>query len=181
VKEDLNFKKMAEQAMNRVKAVDIELKDKLVSVNRVTKVTKGGRTFSFSAIIVVGDENGIVGHGLGKAKEITEAIAKGIDDAKKNLIKVPILRGTVPHTQKGKFGGAQVLLKPATPGTGVIAGGAMRAVLESVGVHNVLAKSQGSSNPHNVVKATIDALSKMRDAIAVAKQRGISMDKVFNG
>jgi small subunit ribosomal protein S5 len=181
VKEDLNFKKMAEQAMNRVKAVDIELKDKLVSVNRVTKVTKGGRTFSFSAIIVVGDEKGIVGHGLGKAKEITEAIAKGIDDAKKNLIKVPILRGTVPHTQKGKFGGAQVLLKPATPGTGVIAGGAMRAVLESVGVHNVLAKSQGSSNPHNVVKATIDALSKMRDAIAVAKQRGISMDKVFNG
>jgi small subunit ribosomal protein S5 len=181
VKEDLNFKKMAEQAMNRVKAVDIELKDKLVSVNRVTKVTKGGRTFSFSAIIVVGDENGIVGHGLGKAKEITEAIAKGIDDAKKNLIKVPIIRGTVPHTQKGKFGGAQVLLKPATPGTGVIAGGAMRAVLESVGVHNVLAKSQGSSNPHNVVKATIDALSKMRDAIAVAKQRGISMDKVFNG
>ena len=172
---------MAEQAMNRVKAVDIELKDKLVSVNRVTKVTKGGRTFSFSAIIVVGDENGIVGHGLGKAKEITEAIAKGIDDAKKNLIKVPILRGTVPHTQKGKFGDAQVLLKPATPGTGVIAGGAMRAVLESVGVHNVLAKSQGSSNPHNVVKATIDALSKMRDAIAVAKQRGISMDKVFNG
>ena len=181
VKEDLNFKKMAEQAMNRVKAVDIELKDKLVSVNRVTKVTKGGRTFSFSAIIVVGDENGIVGHGLGKAKEITEAIAKGIDDAKKNLIKVPIFRGTVPLTQKGKFGGAQVLLKPATPGTGVIAGGAMRAVLESVGVHNVLAKSQGSSNPHNVVKATIDALSKMRDAIAVAKQRGISMDKVFNG
>jgi small subunit ribosomal protein S5 len=181
VKEDLNFKKMAEQAMNRVKAVDVELKDKLVSVNRVTKVTKGGRTFSFSAIIVVGDENGIVGHGLGKAKEITEAIAKGIDDAKKNLIKVPILRGTVPHTQKGKFGGAQVLLKPATPGTGVIAGGAMRAVLESVGIHNVLAKSQGSSNPHNVVKATIDALSKMRDAIAVAKQRGISMDKVFNG
>ena len=172
---------MAEQAMNRVKAVDIELKDKLVSVNRVTKVTKGGRTFSFSAIIVVGDENGIVGHGLGKAKEITEAIAKGIDDAKKNLIKVPILRGTVPHTQNGKFGGAQVLLKPATPGTGVIAGGAMRAVLESVGVHNVLAKSQGSSNPHNVVKATMDALMKMRDAATVAQTRGISMEKVFNG
>jgi small subunit ribosomal protein S5 len=181
VKEDLNFKKMAEQAMNRVKAVDIELKDKLVSVNRVTKVTKGGRTFSFSAIIVVGDENGIVGHGLGKAKEITEAIAKGIDDAKKNLIKVPILRGTVPHTQKGKFGGAEVLLKPATPGTGVIAGGAMRAVLESVGVHNVLAKSQGSSNPHNVIKATMDALTQMRDAVTVARQRGISLDKVFNG
>jgi len=167
--------------MNRVKSADIELKDKLVAVNRVTKVTKGGRTFSFSAIVVVGDEHGIVGHGLGKAKEVTEAITKGIDDAKKNLIKVPILKGTVPHPQKGKFGGAEVLLKPATNGTGVIAGGAMRAVLESVGVHNVLAKSQGSSNPHNVVKATIDALSKMRDAVAVAKQRGISLDKVFNG
>jgi small subunit ribosomal protein S5 len=172
---------MAAQVLNRVKSADIELKDKLVAVNRVTKVTKGGRTFSFSAIVVVGDENGTVGHGLGKAKEVTEAITKGIDDAKKNLIRVPILKGTVPHPQKGKFGGAEVLLKPATNGTGVIAGGAMRAVLESVGVHNVLAKSQGSSNPHNVVKATIDALSKMRDAVAVAKQRGISLDKVFNG
>jgi small subunit ribosomal protein S5 len=172
---------MAAQIVNRVKSADIELKDKLVAVNRVTKVTKGGRTFSFSAIVVVGDENGVVGHGLGKAKEVTEAITKGIDDAKKNLIKVPILRGTVPHEQKGKFGGAEVFLKPATEGTGVIAGGAMRAVLESVGVHNVLAKSQGSSNPHNVVKATIDALSNMRDAVAVARQRGISLDKVFNG
>jgi small subunit ribosomal protein S5 len=172
---------MAAQVMNRVKSADLELKDKLVAVNRVTKVTKGGRTFSFSAIVVVGDENGIVGHGLGKAKEVTEAITKGIDDAKKNLIKVPILKGTVPHPQKGKFGGAEVFLKPATVGTGVIAGGAMRAVLESVGIHNVLAKSQGSSNPHNVVKATIDALSHMRDAVAVAKQRGISIDKVFNG
>jgi len=133
---------MAAQIMNRVKAADIELKDKLVAINRVTKVTKGGRTFSFSAIVVVGDENGIVGHGLGKAKEVVEAITKGIDDAKKNLIKVPIARGTVPHTQKGKFGGARVLLKPASDGTGVIAGGAMRAVLESVGVSNVLAKSQ---------------------------------------
>jgi small subunit ribosomal protein S5 len=171
---------MAAQTINRVKSADIELKDKLVAVNRVTKVTKGGRTFSFSAIVVVGDENGVVGHGLGKAKEVTEAITKGIDDAKKNLIKVPILRGTVPHEQKGKFGGAEVLLKPAPEGTGVIAGGALRAVLESVGVHNVLAKSQGSSNPHNVVKATIDALSKMRDAIAVARQRGITLDKVYN-
>jgi small subunit ribosomal protein S5 len=169
------------QVLNRVKPSDIELKDKLVSVNRVTKVTKGGRNFTFSAIIVVGDENGIVGHGLGKAKEITEAITKGIEDAKKNLIKVPILKGTVPHTQKGKFGGAEVLLKPASEGTGVIAGGAMRSVLESVGVHNVLAKSQGSSNPHNVVKATMDALSQMRDAVAVAKQRGISVNQVFNG
>lgn len=172
---------MAAQTVNRVKSVDIELKDKLVAVNRVTKVTKGGRTFSFSAIVVVGDEHGVVGHGLGKAKEVTEAITKGIDDAKKNLIKVPILRGTVPHEQKGKYGGAEVFLKPATEGTGVIAGGAMRAVLESVGVHNVLAKSQGSSNPHNVVKATIDALAQMRDAVAVARQRGISLDKVFNG
>jgi small subunit ribosomal protein S5 len=172
---------MAAQIVNRVKSADIELKDKLVAVNRVTKVTKGGRTFSFSAIVVVGDENGVVGHGLGKAKEVTEAITKGIDDAKKNLIKVPILRGTVPHEQKGKFGGAEVFLKPATEGTGVIAGGAMRAVLESVGVHNVLAKSQGSSNPHNVVKATMDALSNMRDAVAVARQRGIDLDKVFNG
>ncbi|MDG1427256.1 MAG: 30S ribosomal protein S5 [Crocinitomicaceae bacterium] len=166
---------------NRVKSVDIELKDKLVSINRVTKVTKGGRTFSFSAIVVVGDENGIVGHGLGKAKEVTEAISKGIDDAKKNLIRVPILHGTVPHLQKGKFSGARVLLRPASEGTGVIAGGAMRAVLESVGIHNVLAKSQGSSNPHNVVKATMDALAQMRDAVAVAKQRGVDLDKVFNG
>lgn len=172
---------MATQVMNRVKSSDIELKDKLVAVNRVTKVTKGGRTFSFSAIVVVGDEHGIVGHGLGKAKEVTEAITKGIDDAKKNLIKVPILKGTVPHTQKGKFSGASVLLKPAVEGTGVIAGGAMRAVLESVGVRNVLAKSQGSSNPHNVVKATINALAAMRDANTVARQRGISLDKVFNG
>lgn len=169
------------QVLNKVKPSDIELKDKLVAVNRVTKVTKGGRNFTFSAIIVVGDENGIVGHGLGKAKEITEAITKGIEDAKKNLIKVPILKGTVPHYQKGRYSGAEVLLKPAAEGTGVIAGGAMRAVLESVGVHNVLAKSQGSSNPHNVVKATIDALSQMRDAVTVARQRGITVDKVFNG
>ena len=172
---------MAAKVNNRVKTSDLELKDKLVGINRVTKVTKGGRTFSFSAIVVVGDENGIVGHGLGKAKEVTEAIAKGIDDAKKNLIRVQIINDTVPHTQKGKYGGARVLLKPASNGTGVIAGGAMRAVLESVGIHNVLAKSQGSSNPHNVVKATVDALSQMRDAVAVAKQRGITMDQVFNG
>ena len=123
----------------------------------------------------------MVGHVLGKSKYVTQAITKVIDVAKKNLIRVPILKGTVPHQQKGKFGGAQVYLKPATNGTGVIAGGAMRAVLESVGIHNVLAKSQGSSNPHNVVKATIDALAQMRDAVAVAKQRGISLDKVFNG
>lgn len=172
---------MSAENIKRVKTSDIELKDKLVAINRVTKVTKGGRTFSFSAIVVVGNENGVVGHGLGKAKEVTEAIAKGIEDAKKNLVKVPIVRGTVPHAQYGKYGGALVFLKPASSGTGVIAGGAMRAVLESVGVHDVLAKSQGSSNPHNVVKATMDALSKLRDAYTVAAHRGVSLDKVFNG
>ena len=165
----------------QIRATDIELKDRLVALNRVTKVTKGGRTFSFSAIVVVGNEDGVVGHGLGKAKEVVEAISKGVDDAKKNLVKVPIIHGTVPHVQKGKYAGARVLLKPAAHGTGVIAGGAMRAVLESAGVTDILAKSQGSSNPHNVVKATFDALHQMRDAVQVAQDRGISMEKVFNG
>ncbi|HTO38623.1 MAG TPA: 30S ribosomal protein S5 [Brumimicrobium sp.] len=172
---------MAAKINNRVKPADLELVDKLVAVNRVTKVTKGGRTFSFSATVVVGNGNGIVGYGLGKANEVTEAIAKAIEDGKKNLIQVPIINKTIPHTQRGKFSGARVFLKPATDGTGVIAGGSMRAVLESAGVHNVLAKSQGSSNPINVVKATFDALSQLRDAAAVARQRGISMDQVFNG
>lgn len=165
----------------RVKSSEIELKDRLVAVNRVTKVTKGGRAFGFAAIVVVGDEKGVVGYGLGKAKEVSDAVAKGIDDAKKNLVKVTLSKATVPHEQIGKFGGALVLLKPAAPGTGVIAGGAMRAVLESVGIHDVLAKSKGSSNPHNVVKATIDALVQMRDAIAVGEQRGVGLSKVFNG
>jgi small subunit ribosomal protein S5 len=172
---------MANANIKRVRSSDIELKDKLVGVQRVTKVTKGGRAFSFSAIVVVGNEKGIVGHGLGKAKEVTDAISKGVDDAKKSLIKVPVINGTVPHEQVGKFGGALVFLKPAAHGTGVIAGGAMRAVLESVGITDVLAKSKGSSNPHNVVKATIDALTQMRDPATVAQQRGISMEKVFNG
>ncbi len=158
-----------------------ELTDKLVTLNRVAKVTKGGRTFSFAAIVVVGDGNGTVGHGLGKAREVSDAISKAVDDAKKNLIKVPILNGTVPHEQKGKYGAGKVLIKPASDGTGVIAGGAMRAVLEIAGVHNVLAKSMGSSNPHNVVKATIDALQKMRSPIDVAKNRGVKLEKVFNG
>jgi len=144
-------------------------------------VVKGGRRFSFAAIIVVGDGNGVVGYGLGKANEVTDAITKGVDDAKKNLVKVPIIKGTVPHEAIGKFGGGHVLLKPASPGTGVIAGGAMRAVLESVGITDVLAKSKGSSNPHNVVKATMDALMHMRDAFSIAQQRGITMEKVFNG
>lgn len=167
--------------IKRVKSSEIEFKDKLVSIQRVTKVTKGGRTFSFSAIVVVGNENGVVGYGLGKAKEVTTAIAKGIDDAKKNLIQVPVYNGTVPHDQLGKYSGALVYLKPAAQGTGVIAGGAMRAVLESVGVRDVLAKSKGSSNPHSVVKATIDALTKMKDPYTVAQLRGLSLDKVFNG
>ena len=172
---------MLATATKRVKPGETELKDRLVSVNRVTKVTKGGRAFTFAAIVVVGDEKGVVGYGLGKAKEITDAITKAIDDAKKNLVKVTINKATVPHEQEATFGGAQVFLKPAAPGTGVIAGGAMRAVLESVGIHDVLAKSKGSSNPHNVVKATINALAMMRDAAAVANQRGIDISKVFNG
>ena len=167
--------------IRRVKSSDLELKDRLVSIQRVTKVTKGGRTFSFSAIVVVGNENGIVGYGLGKASEVTTAISKGIEDAKKNLVKVPVLKGTVPHEIEVSFGGAQVLLKPAAAGTGLKAGGAMRAVLESVGVTDVIAKSKGSSNPHNVVKATFDALLQMRSAHTVAKQRGISLEKVFKG
>jgi small subunit ribosomal protein S5 len=172
---------MANVNVRRVKSSDIELKDRLVGIQRVTKVTKGGRAFSFSAIVVVGNEKGVVGYGLGKAKEVTDAISKAVDDAKKNLVKVCVVNGTVPHAQYGKFGGSLVFLKPASAGTGVIAGGAMRAVLESVGVTDVLAKSKGSSNPHNVVKATMDALMKMRDAITVAQQRGVTMEKVFNG
>lgn len=172
---------MAKEQIQRVKPADTELKEKLVALNRVAKVTKGGRTFSFAAIMVVGDGNGTVGHGLGKARDVSECIAKAVDDAKKNLIKVPIYKGTIPHEQKGKYGAGKVLIKPAADGTGVIAGGAMRAVLESAGVHNVLAKSQGSSNPHNVVKATIDALSKLRSPQTVAKQRGISLEKLFEG
>lgn len=167
--------------IKKVKTTDIELKDRLVAINRVTKVTKGGRTFSFSAIVVVGNEDGIVGWGLGKASEVTAAIAKGVDAAKKNLVKIPINKGTIPHEQAAKFGGAKVFLKPASHGTGVKAGGAMRAVLESVGVHDILAKSKGSSNPHNLVKATMSALLELRDAYTIAQHRGVSMDKVFNG
>lgn len=168
-------------SIRKVKTSDLELKDRLVSIQRVTKVTKGGRTFSFSAIVVVGNENGVVGYGLGKANEVTTAIAKGIEDAKKNLIKVPIINGTIPHEQLAKYGGARVFMKPASSGTGVKAGGAMRAVLESVGVHNVLAKSKGSSNPHNLVKATFVALTELRDAYAIADQRGVPLTRVFNG
>lgn len=172
---------MSQANIRSVKASEIDLKERVVAINRVAKVVKGGRRFSFSAIVVVGDGNGVVGYGLGKANEVTDAITKGIDDAKKNLVKVPILKGTLPHESNGKFSGGRVLIKPAAPGTGVIAGGAMRAVLESAGVHDCLAKSKGSSNPHNVVKATFDALTKMRDAVTVAQQRGVELDKVFKG
>jgi small subunit ribosomal protein S5 len=167
--------------VERVKPSGLELQDHLVGVQRVTKVTKGGRAFGFSAIVVVGDGNGVVGHGLGKSKDVASAIAKAIEDAKKNLVRIPILKQTLPHEQKGKYGGARVFLKPASHGTGVIAGGAVRAVLESVGVHDVLSKSQGSSNPHNVVKATFDALLRLRSASMIAKERGVSLEKVFNG
>ena len=167
---------------NRVKSTnDLELKDRLVAINRVTKVTKGGRAFSFAAIVVVGNGDGIVGWGLGKANEETAAIAKGVEAAKKNLIRVPVHKGTIPHEQVAKFGGSRIFLKPASEGTGVKAGGAMRAVLESAGIKDVLAKSKGSSNPHNLVKATIEALSEMRSPIDIAKTRGVSVEKVFKG
>ena len=165
----------------KVRSSDLELKDKLVGVQRVTKVTKGGRTFSFSAIVVVGDEKGVVGYGLGKASEVTAAIQKGTEDAKKNLFKVPVFKGTIPHEQVAKYGGAKVWLKPAASGTGVKAGGAMRAVLESVGITDVLAKSKGSSNPHNLVKATVMALLELRDAREIAYTRQVDMNQVFNG
>ena len=170
------------QRNNRVKsASDLELKDRLVAINRVTKVTKGGRAFTFAAIVVVGNENGIVGWGLGKANEVQAAIAKGVEAAKKNLIKVPVHNGTIPHEQVAKFGGSRILLKPASTGTGVKAGGAMRAVLESAGIRDVLAKSKGSSNPHNLVKATLAALGEMRSPATVAQNRGITVEQVFKG
>ena len=165
---------MSNTNIKKVRTSDLELKDRLVSIQRVTKVTKGGRTF-------VGNEDGVVGYGLGKASEVQSAIAKGVEDAKKNLVKIPVINGTIPHKQELRFGGSLVMIRPAAPGTGIIAGGAMRAVLESVGVKNVLAKSKGSSNPHNLVKATIGALCELRDAHSIARLRGISMDKVFNG
>ncbi len=172
---------MSKAITNRIKAGDLELTEKVVAINRVVKTTKGGRAFSFSALVVVGDGNGVVGHGLGKAKEVQEAITKGIDDAKKNLIKVPVMHGTIPHEQFSKEGAAKVLIKPAAHGTGVIAGGSMRAVLESAGITDVLSKNLGSANPHNVVKATFSALAMLREPVKVAKDRNVSLKKVFNG
>lgn len=172
---------MSEIILNKVKAGDLELKEKVVAINRVVKTTKGGRAFSFSALVIVGNGAGVVGHGLGKAKEVQEAITKGIEDAKKNLIKVPVMKGTIPHDQLAKEGAAKVLIRPAAHGTGVIAGGSMRAVLEAAGVTDVLAKSLGSANPHNVVKATFKALAMLREPINIAKTRNVSLKKVFNG
>lgn len=167
--------------IQKIRSGDIELKERIVSVQRVTKVTKGGRAFSFSALVVVGNENGIVGYGLGKAKEVTAAITKAQEDAKKNLIQVPVFKGTIPHEQEGKFGAARVVIRPASPGTGIIAGGAMRAVLESAGAKNVLAKSIGSSNPHNLVKATIRALILLKDPRTLSNIRNLKMKHIFYG
>ena len=172
---------MKQKDVRSVRVSDIDLKDKVVAINRVTKVVKGGRHFSFSAIVVVGNENGVVGYGLGKAREATDAIAKGIERAKKNLVKIPMIKDTLPHEVYGRYGGGYVFVKPASAGTGVIAGGAMRAILESAGVQDCLAKSKGSSNPHNVVKATFRALEKLRDAFMVARGRNVTLEKVFHG
>jgi len=155
--------------------------DRLVSVNRVSKVVKGGRRFSFNTVVVVGNEDGLVGMGHGKANEVSSAISKGADDAKKNVFRVPIRDGTIPYKIVGKQDAGRVVLKPAAPGTGVIAGGGVRAVLECAGYRNVLTKSIGTSNPHNQVKATINALADLEDALEVARRRDIPLEKVFNG
>lgn len=163
-----------------VKASELELKERLVQIKRVAKVVKGGRRFSFNAIVVVGDGNGHVGIGLGKANEVTDAISKGVEDARKRIIKIPIINGTIPHMVIGRYGAGRVVLKPASPGTGLIAGGGVRAVLESAGVPDVLTKSLGTANQHNVVKATMNALERLIDARAMAAKRGLTVQEVFS-
>lgn len=165
--------------MEKINPSDLELQEKVVHINRVAKVVKGGRRFSFNSIVVVGDGNGHVGIGLGKARELTFAITKGSENAKKNLKKIPIINGTIPHAVIGKYGAGKVMLKPASPGTGVIAGGAVRAVMEVAGVHDILTKCQGSANAHNVIKATMEGLLQLRDARTVAKMRGKKLQEIF--
>lgn len=167
--------------MAKIRSAELNLKDKLVAVNRVAKVVKGGRRFSFNAIVAVGDGNGHIGIGLGKSNEVTDAVAKATEDAKRNVRAVPLFKGTIPHSVFGKYGAGKVLLKPASPGTGLIAGGGVRAVLELAGVQDILTKSQGSSNPHNLVKATMDALGQLENASDIAARRSVSLGKVYNG
>ncbi|WP_185870869.1 30S ribosomal protein S5 [Blattabacterium cuenoti] len=167
--------------MKKTKHTNLELKERLVGVTRVCKVTKGRRYFTFSAIVIKGNENGVVGYGFGRSKEAADAIHKAGEQAKRSICEVYISNGTIPHEQEAKYGGARVLIRPASDGTGIIAGGPLRAVLEAVGLRNVLSKSKGSSNHHNIIKATIRALSKLRDVYIISKQRGISIKKVYHG
>jgi small subunit ribosomal protein S5 len=167
---------------HNIPAANLNLEEKLVHINRVSKVVKGGRRFSFNAIVVVGNGEGVIGHGLGKANEVADAIQKGFDNAKKNLIKVPLTKtGSIHHPIVGKAGAGKVLLRPASEGTGVIAGGAVKSLLDVAGVQNILSKSQGSSNPHNMVKAAFEALRQLTDPVEVAQRRGVSVSKVFEG
>jgi small subunit ribosomal protein S5 len=162
----------------RIDASQLDIKDNVVSINRVTKVVKGGKNLSFSALVVVGDGHGVVGFGIGKAKEVPSAIKKGIEAAKKNLIRVPLAGTTIPHAVLGRFGAGSVLLKPAPDGTGIIAGGAVRAVVESAGITNIMTKSLGSANPHNVVRATIAGLDNLKDPVAIARMRGKELSEL---